>query len=254
MIKDDGRPVIRVGKLTKDYVMGTSRVHALRGVDLRVKRGELVAIMGPSGSGKTTFLNVLGCLDRPTAGQYWLDGIEVSRLSAGQLATVRNRKIGFVFQQFHLLPWATALENVTLPLLYAGVVGAPSHERGLRALAAAQLPLDRAQHRPGELSGGEQQRVAIARALVTGPALILADEPTGNLDTRTSLEVMAILQELNDDGNTIVLVTHEPDIAAYCGRIVSFQDGLVVDDTPNESPKRAAETLATLAPATGVIA
>jgi putative ABC transport system ATP-binding protein len=178
----------------------------------------------------------------------------VSRLSAGQLAIVRNRKFGFVFQQFHLLPRATALENVTLPLLYAGVVGAPARERGLRALAAAHFPPDRASHRPNELSGGEQQRVAIARALVTGPALILADEPTGNLDTRTSLEVMAILQELHDDGNTIILVTHDPDIAAYCGRIVRFQDGLVVDDTPNESPKRAAELLATLAPATEVIA
>ncbi len=247
-MKDDKQPVIRVEKLTKDYVAGTNRVHALREVDLRVEHGELVAIMGPSGSGKSTFLNVVGCLDRPTSGQYWLDGIDVSRLSAGQLATVRNRKIGFVFQQFHLLPWATALENVTLPLLYAGVVGTPARQRALQALEAAHFPLERASHRPGELSGGEQQRVAIARALVTGPTLILADEPTGNLDTGTSLGVMAILQELNDDGSTIILVTHEPHIAAYCGRIVSFQDGLVVDDAPNENPKRAADTLAAPVP------
>ena len=247
MTKDEDRPVIRVEKLTKDYRMGTTMVHALRGIDLTVRRGEMVAIMGPSGSGKSTFLNLVGCLDRPTAGKYWLDGIAVSRLSTGQLATVRNRKIGFVFQSFHLLPRATALENVTLPPLYAGVVGAPARRRGLQALEAAQLPLDRARHQPSELSGGEQQRVAIARSLVTGPSLILADEPTGNLDTRTGLEVMAVLQELHDDGITIVLVTHEPDIAAYCGRVVRFQDGLVVDDAPCPSPKRAEDTLAALA-------
>ncbi|MBX6770758.1 MAG: ABC transporter ATP-binding protein [Chloroflexi bacterium] len=246
MTKDSGRSVIRVEKLTKDYIMGTNTVHALRGIDLTVERGELVAIMGPSGSGKSTFLSLLGCLDRPTSGRYWLDGIDVSRLSAGQLAVVRNRKIGFVFQQFHLLPWATALENVTLPLLYAGVVGSSARRRALQALEAAQFPLDRVQHRPSELSGGEQQRVAIARALVTGPTLILADEPTGNLDTRSSLEVMAILQELNDNGHTIILVTHEPDIATYCDRIVHFQDGSVVDDVLNETPAQAADTLTTL--------
>jgi putative ABC transport system ATP-binding protein len=246
MAKDEDRPVIRVEKLTKDYTMGTTTVHALRGVGLTVARGELVAIMGPSGSGKSTFLNLLGCLDRPTAGQYWLDGIAVGRLTAGQLATVRNRKIGFVFQSFNLLPRATALGNVMLPLLYAGVVGAPARKRGLQALEAVGLA-HRAHHKPNELSGGEQQRVAIARSLVTGPSLILADEPTGNLDTRTSLEVMAILQELNDDGITIVLVTHEPDIAAYCGRVVSFQDGLVVGDAPCPSPRRAEDTLAALA-------
>ena len=253
MNREEDRPVIRVEKLTKDYLLGTNTVHALRGVDLTVNPGELVAIMGPSGSGKSTFLNLAGCLDRATAGQYWLDGIAVSRLSAGQLATVRNRKIGFVFQSFNLLSWASALENVTLPLLYAGVVGRAARERGMHALAAAQFPLNRASHRPGELSGGEQQRVAIARALATGPSLILADEPTGNLDTRTSLEVMAILQELHDDGNTIVLVTHEPDIAAYCGRIVRFQDGLVVDDAPSEHPLRAAKTLAGLVTTSEVI-
>jgi putative ABC transport system ATP-binding protein len=244
----DTRPVIRVEKLTKDYRMGTNQIRALRGIDLTVNPGEMVAIMGPSGSGKSTFLNLVGCLDRPTAGQYWLDGIDVRRLSPGQLATLRNRKIGFVFQSFNLLPWATALENVMLPLVYAGVVGAAARERGLLALDAAQLPPDRAQHKPGELSGGEQQRVAIARALVTGPSLILADEPTGNLDTRTSLEVLAILQELNDEGNTLVLITHEPDIAAYCGRVVNFQDGAVVGDAAAPLAKRARATLAELAP------
>jgi putative ABC transport system ATP-binding protein len=244
MTQGKDHPVIRVEKLTKDYVTGTNRVHALRGIDLTITRGEMVAIMGPSGSGKSTFLNLLGCLDRPTGGQYWLDGIAVGRLSIGQLAIVRNRKIGFVFQSFNLLPRATALDNVTLPLMYAGMVGAPANHRGLQALTAVGLA-DRASHRPGELSGGQQQRVAIARSLVTGPSLILADEPTGNLDTRTSIEVMAILQELHDDGITIVLVTHEPDIAEYCDRVVRFQDGLVAEDAANPHPRRAAGALET---------
>ncbi len=247
MTEGKDHPVIRVEKLAKDYVAGTNKVHALRGIDLTIARGEMVAIMGPSGSGKSTFLNLVGCLDRPTAGQYWLEGIAVGRLSVGQLAIVRNRKIGFVFQSFNLLPRATALDNVTLPLLYAGMVGTPANRRGLQALTAVGLA-DRASHRPGELSGGQQQRVAIARSLVTGPSLILADEPTGNLDTRTSIEVMAILQELHDDGITIVLVTHEPDIAAYCDRVISFQDGVVVGDAPCPHPKRAEEALATLTP------
>ena len=242
------RPVIRVEQLTKDYHLGPNVVHALSDVDLTVQRGEMLAIMGPSGSGKSTFLNLIGCLDRPTSGRYWLDGIPADQLSAGQLATVRNRKVGFIFQSFHLLPRATALENAILPLIYAGVVGPAARERGRHALEAAQFPLERAHHKPSELSGGEQQRVAIARALVTGPSLLLADEPTGNLDTRTSMEIVAILQELHDSGITIVLVTHEPDIAAYCGRIVTFQDGRVASDSPEPNPKRAERTLAATRP------
>ena len=247
-MSDEERPVIQVDQLTKDYRMGSSVVHALRAVDLTVQRGELVAVMGASGSGKSTFLNLVGCLDQPTAGRYWLDGIDVSRLSSGQLATVRNRKIGFVFQSFNLLPRATALENVLLPLMYAGLAGPAARQRGLQALGTAQFPLERGRHKPSELSGGEQQRVAIARSLVTGPSLVLADEPTGNLDTHTSLEIMAILQDLNDNGITVVVVTHEPEIAAYCGRVVTFQDGRVIDDAPCPHPKRAGAALAASAP------
>jgi len=245
----DDRPVIRVEELTKEYRMGANVVHALGGVNLTVRRGEMLAIMGPSGSGKSTCLNLIGCLDRPTSGRYWLDGIPAEQLSAGQLATVRNRKIGFIFQSFNLLPRATALENAMLPLVYAGLVGPAAQQRGRQALEAAQFPLERAHHKPAELSGGEQQRVAIARALVTGPSLLLADEPTGNLDTRTSLEIVAILQELHDSGITVVLVTHESDIAAYCGRIVTFQDGRVASDATEANPKRAERTLAAMRPA-----
>jgi putative ABC transport system ATP-binding protein len=231
-----------VAGLAKRYLMPAGDVQALRGVDLEVQAGEMVAVMGPSGSGKSTFMHIVACLDRPSAGQYWLDGVAVSKLTVRQLARVRNRRIGMIFQSFNLLPRASAQENVMLPLLYAGVTGKPAEERAALALAAVGLA-DRAQSRPNQLSGGQQQRVAIARSLVTGPSLILADEPTGNLDTKTSEEIMAILQSLNQAGGTVVLVTHEPDIAAYCPRIIRFADGQVAEDAPNPAPRRASEAL-----------
>jgi putative ABC transport system ATP-binding protein len=245
------RPVILAHKLKKDYYLGKTIVHALRGVSVMVHRGEFVAVMGPSGSGKTTFMNLLGCLDRPTGGTYLLDGIPVRKMNADQLAAIRNRKIGFVFQSFNLLPRATALNNVTLPLVYAGV---PRRERqwlARRALEAVGLGR-RANHKPAELSGGQQQRVALARALVNRPAILLADEPTGNLDSRTSVEIMSILQDLNARGLTIVLVTHEPDIAAYCKRQVAFRDGQVVQDTLNLAPRNARQELDLLLPPEGI--
>ncbi len=245
------RPVILVHKLKKDYVLGNNIVHALRGVSLMVHRGEFVAVMGPSGSGKTTFMNLLGCLDRPTGGIYLLDGIPVRKMNADQLAAIRNRKIGFVFQSFNLLPRATALNNVMLPLIYAGVPRRERHWLAQRALEAVGLG-KRAGHKPAELSGGQQQRVALARALVNRPSILLADEPTGNLDSRTSVEIMAILQELNARGLTIVLVTHEADIAAYCKRQVIFRDGQVVQDTPNLAPRIARQELALLPPPEGL--
>jgi putative ABC transport system ATP-binding protein len=223
------QPVIDVRDLTKDYSRGSSVVHALRSVSLAVEAGEFVAVMGPSGSGKSTFMNLVGCLDRPTSGSYLLDGAEVTQLDATQLADLRSRKLGFIFQGFNLLPRMTALENVVLPMTYAGVPNALRKRRALTALEAVGLG-SRVQHRPNEMSGGQQQRVAIARALVNAPSLILADEPTGNLDSQTSLEIIAILQRLNRDGATIVLVTHEPDIASYCSRTVVFKDGVVQSD------------------------
>jgi len=225
--------------------MGNNIVRALRGVDLEVWPGEFVAVMGPSGSGKSTFMNLVGALDRPSSGEYWLDGARVSELSRDQLAAIRNRKVGFIFQGFNLLPRQTAIGNVMLPMLYAGLGGVHRRQRAQEALQLVGLA-DRADHRPNELSGGQQQRVAIARSLVNDPALILADEPTGNLDSRTSVEVMAILQELNDAGITIVLVTHEPEIASYCKRNVVFRDGKVVRDTFVPTLRRASDVLATL--------
>jgi putative ABC transport system ATP-binding protein len=222
-------------------------VHALRSVSVDVHPGEFVAVMGTSGSGKSTFMNILGCLDRPTAGTYQLDGIDVASLTKDDLALLRNRKIGFVFQGFNLLPRLTARDNVMLPMLYAGVPRQLMEQRADAALQAVGLG-QRGDHRPVEMSGGQQQRAAIARALVNGPSLILADEPTGNLDSRTSVEVMAILQELNDRGITIVLVTHEPDIAEYCRRVVRFRDGRVVEDRPVEHRQRASEVLAAMPP------
>ncbi|MFN8636505.1 MAG: ABC transporter ATP-binding protein [Chloroflexota bacterium] len=237
-----GTPVIKVTDLKKTYVMGTNVVHALRGVSVTVYSGEFVAIMGPSGSGKSTFMNVIGCLDRPQSGSYELDGVEVTTVPAADLADLRNQKLGFIFQGYNLLPRMDAIGNVSLPMVYAGVPAPERKERALEALAAVNMA-PRADHRPNELSGGQQQRVAIARALVNRPSLILADEPTGALDSRTSVEIMAILQKLNKEGSTIVLVTHEPEVAAFCNRIVVFRDGHVVSDRVSEHPESAEEQL-----------
>ncbi len=239
--------VIEARGLTKVYRMGRTEVPALRGVDLRVREGEMVAIMGASGSGKSTLMNILGCLDRPTAGGYRLDGTQVETLGGNALADIRNRKIGFVFQTFNLLPRTSALENVELPLLY----DRSDRRLATRRLAAEALERvglgERLDHEPSELSGGQQQRVAIARALVTGPSLVLADEPTGNLDSRTSIEVMALFQRLNDERTTVLLVTHEPDIARYARRVVQLRDGLIVQDEPVADRGDAARDAALLA-------
>ena len=224
--------VIVVEQLTKTYDLGEVKVEALRGIDVRVSQGGFVAIMGASGSGKSTFMNILGCLDHPTSGRYLLEGLEVSRLSRDQLAEMRNKRIGFVFQSFNLLPRTSALENVELPLLYNGSTSRDRDAQALAALTAVGLER-RAEHYPSQLSGGQQQRVAIARALVNQPAIILADEPTGNLDSQTSVEIMGILQALNmQRGLTIVLVTHELDIVRYAQRVILFKDGLVLEDRP----------------------
>ncbi len=222
--------VVRVVEVKKVYIMGEQRVEALKGVSLTVGRGDFAAIMGASGSGKSTFMNILGCLDIPTSGDYWLQGENVRGLSGSDLAEVRNRKIGFVFQGFNLLARTSAVENVELPLIYGRVPAAKRRERAMAALALVGLA-DRAGHYSNQLSGGQQQRVAIARALVNEPAIILADEPTGNLDSVTSVEIMAIFQKLNRQGITIIMVTHEPDIAAFAGRNIMFRDGRILSDT-----------------------
>ncbi len=238
--------LIRLENVHKIYQLGEVQVHALRGVSLQIGRGEFVAVMGASGSGKSTLMNILGCLDRPTRGSYFLDGTDVSQLSKVELARIRNQKIGFVFQQFNLLPRTSALENVELPTIYAGVSPAERHSRALAALERVGLA-DRAHHFPSQLSGGQQQRVAIARALVNRPSILLADEPTGNLDSRTSVEIMDILQHLNEEeGLTVVLVTHEHDIAQYAKRVLEFRDGRIRKDYQVSDRWVAREVLPTL--------
>lgn len=237
------KKIIETKQLTKTYQMGDVAVHALRGVDLTIAPGEFVAIMGASGSGKSTLMNLLGCLDQPTSGDYFLDGINVNQLSKNEFADVRNQKIGFVFQGFNLLSRTSALENVELPLFYDRIRRVPNPKQAaIDALERVGLG-DRIDHEPSQLSGGQQQRVAIARALVTQPSIILADEPTGNLDTKTSIEIMSLFQELNDQGITIILVTHENDISQYAKRIVMMRDGVIREDAPVDARKNAKEDL-----------
>jgi putative ABC transport system ATP-binding protein len=233
----DATPLVALEHVVKTYRMGDVEVHALRGVSLTIERGEFTAVMGASGSGKSTLMNILGCLDRPTSGRYLLEGREVSSLSSDDLAGIRNRTIGFVFQNFNLLSRTSALENVELPLIYAGLSAAERHARATESLARVGLA-ERSHHHPNQMSGGQQQRVAIARALVNRPRVILADEPTGNLDSRTSIEVMALFQELGRSGITVLLVTHEPDISQYASRVLTMRDGRVLSDARRE-PARA---------------
>ncbi len=236
------RKVISVDSLRKTYVMGTTKVHALQSITLDILENEYVALMGPSGSGKSTLMNLLGCLDTPTKGNYILNDNEVSKMSDGDLASIRNKEIGFVFQTFNLLPRLTSLENVALPLIYGGVSKKARLEKAQYVLDIVGLG-DRVHHRPNELSGGQRQRVAIARALVNDPSIILADEPTGNLDTKTSVEIMGILERIHSEGNTIILVTHEPDIAEHAHRIIRLRDGLVETDIKNQDIMRVSERL-----------
>lgn len=226
--------LISIKDLNKTYIMGSEKVEALKTVSLDIAKNEYVALMGPSGSGKSTLMNLLGCLDSPTRGEYWLNGTEVSTMDDGELADVRNKEIGFVFQTFNLLPRLSALENVALPLVYAGFNKEERLERARQVLESVGLG-DRVNHKPNELSGGQRQRVAVARALVNNPAIILADEPTGNLDTKTSYEIMGLFEQIHKAGNTVILVTHEQDIAMHAHRIVRLRDGLIESDQPNEN-------------------
>jgi len=244
-IRQNLKAVIQVQEVHKYYDLGETRVHALRGVSVSIAQAEFVAIMGSSGSGKSTFMNIVGCLDKPSAGRYFLEGVEVSKLTKKELAAIRNHKIGFVFQGFNLLSRTTALENVELPTLYARISKSEGEKRAREALALVGLA-DRMEHFPSQLSGGQQQRVAIARALVNRPSILLADEPTGNLDSRTSVEIMDIFQKLNDEGLTIVLVTHEPDIANFAKRSIQFRDGKIRRDEPVQNRPRASEVIKTL--------
>ncbi len=229
--------VISTKEIKKEYVMGAETIRALKSISIEIKRGEYVAFMGPSGSGKSTLMNIIGCLDTPTAGQYVLNGHDVSDLTENELAEIRNKEIGFVFQTFNLLPRASALENVSLPLVYAGYGKEDREEKALATLDGVGLA-ERAYHKPNELSGGQRQRVAIARALVNDPSIILADEPTGNLDTKTSYSIMDLFAELHDKGNTIIMVTHEEDIAEYAHRIIRLRDGLIESDEVNKNIRK----------------
>ena len=229
--------LIKLQDIGKRYVIGSEEIFALRGVDLEIYKGEFVALMGPSGSGKSTLMNILGCLDTPTKGSYILNGTDVSNLNDNELAEIRNKEIGFVFQTFNLLPRSSSLENVALPLVYAGIAKEARTTRAIETLESVGLG-NRMYHKPNELSGGQRQRVAVARALVNNPAIILADEPTGNLDTKTSIEIMGLIEEIHQKGNTIILVTHEEDIASYAHRIIRLRDGLIESDTINSHIKK----------------
>lgn len=237
--------LISIKDIGRKYVIGTEVIHALKSVSLTIKKGEFVALMGPSGSGKSTLMNILGCLDTPTKGDYILNGTNVSHMTDNQLAEVRNKEIGFVFQTFNLLPRSSSLENVALPLIYAGVKKKDRDARAQKALEDVGLG-NRVDHKPNELSGGQRQRVAVARALINKPSIILADEPTGNLDTKTSIEIMGLLEEIHSKGNTIILVTHEEDIAQHAHRIVRMRDGLIENDYPNEGIKLVSPRLKAL--------
>jgi len=238
-------PLIEITDIGRKYIIGSETIHALKSVSLHIKKGEFVALMGPSGSGKSTLMNILGCLDTPSKGDYILNGINVSQMSDDELAEVRNKEIGFVFQTFNLLPKSTALENVALPLIYAGKSKKVRDEKALATLTSVGLE-HRTDHRPNELSGGQRQRVAVARALINDPSIILADEPTGNLDTKTSIEIMGLLEDIHSKGNTIILVTHEEDIAQHAHRIVRMRDGLIEDDYPNTEVKSVSPRLTAL--------